>query len=240
MAKLSELNKDPRVKLLLYGPSGVGKTVMACSFPGKKWVADFDNKITSAANFYKGTDVIENIDYDNYSPRGNMPAEEFNNRLEELKKLAKEGKFPYDTIILDSLTTFSDEVMKYLIASNPGIKPLTQGSVKVPGLQHYGIARLFFKQIIMEFLSLPCHAIITAHVQVDKDEYTGQLLRSPMMIGKLAHELPLYFGEVYHAHIKDGKHVCTTHSDDKYPTRSQLKGIPKEIKSSFEEMKPYL
>lgn len=235
MAKLSEMKANDNLKILVWGDSGNGKTCFATGFPGPIWVADFDNKISSAASFYANSDQLSQIEYDNYAPtdtRG-ASAERFNIKLAELKK---SQPFPYKTIVLDSLTTFSDEAMRYLMRMNPGIKRTETKGALTPALQDYQVSRLFFKQFITEFLNFPCNVVVTAHIQTEKDEMTGEILRSPMMSGKLAHELPIYFSEVYRAFVKDGKYLAQTKSDNKFQCRTQIKGLPSEIPLSYTEL----
>lgn len=233
MSKLSEMKAEENLKILIYGDSGSGKTCFACSFPGPIYVFDFDNKVSSAASHLQGSEQLNLIDYDSYAPvdAKGTSGEAANRKLGELKK-----DNPYKTIVLDSLTTFGDEMMKYLMRINTGIKrPSTQG-VQMPTLQDYGIARNFFKQLIQELLGFNCNVIVTAHVQTEKDELTGQILRSPMFAGKLAKELPIYFAEVYHSFVKDGKYMAQTKTDFKFNCRTQIRGMKPEVVLDYKSL----
>lgn len=198
---------------------------------------DFDGKISSAASFFKGQTRLDEIDYEVYtskSPEDN-PAERCNKKLGELRKLTESGDFKYKTIVLDSLTTFSDETMKYLMKENPGIKRLITKGAQVPVLQDYQIARIFFKQFITQLLTFPCHVVVTAHVQMEKDEMTGSITNIPMMAGKLAKELPIYFSEVWRSFVKDGKYYAQTKTDSKFVCRTQM-GLPQEVELNYEKI----
>ena len=233
--QLSDMKPSENIKILIYGESGSGKTCFASRAPGPVWFADFDGKVNSAAQFLKGDKQLEQITYDDYVPKGDLPADRFNNELERLQKLATAGDFPYKTIVLDSLTTFCDESMKYLIKSNPGIKRTVTRGVQVPALQDYGMFRIFMKQTLMAIPAMPCNVIVTAHIQIEKDENTGEILRTPMMPGKLARELPIYFAEVYRSFVKDGVYCAQTKSDSKYQCRTQL-GLKPEISLDYKEL----
>lgn len=234
MPKLSDFEVLRNTKLLAFGESGAGKTVNALSFPGPIWVADFDNKISSAAAFYRGTPQIEQISYENYGPvddRGTS-AENFNKKLAEFKSTKNWPR----TIVIDSMTTLSDEVMRYLMRLNPAITRMRVQGVTMPSQQDYGVARLFFKQLITEILNFPCNVIFLAHIQVEKDETTGEILRTPMMAGKLARELNIYFEEVYRVFVKDGRYLAQTKSDSRYNCRTQIRGLPAEIPFTYDEI----
>ncbi len=68
-----------------------------------------------------------------------------------------------------------------------------------------------------------------------RDEKTGEILRTPMMPGKLARELPIYFAEVYRSFVKDGVYCAQTKSDSKYQCRTQL-GLKPEISLDYKEL----
>lgn len=244
MAQLSELKSEGNLKLLLYGDSGAGKTSLIASMPGPVHIADFDGKVLSAAEFLrkKNPEQLKQVTYENYTLQATtrLPAEQFSFDMGQAKK---ENPFPYKTIGLDSLTTFSDESMKYLIHVNPSsvIKRMLTKGVQMPVLQDYQMIRIWFKQVITALLALPCNVVVTAHIQMDKDELTGQIVRSPMLSGKLSRELPIYFGEVWRAYRDDkGEHWAQTQSDSKFTCRSQIPGLPNPVKLDWNEISKYI
>lgn len=240
MANLSELRTEGRLKLLLLGDSGAGKTTFLAGLP-KPWIADFDDKIVSAAEFLRknNPEQLATVQYERYAglPAGTA-ADKFNR---DIGKSALTKPFPFETVGVDSLTLFSDESMKYLIRTNPGIKRQVTNGVQLPVMQDYQMVRIWFKQILTAVLALPCNVVFTAHIQVDKDETTGQIMRSAMMAGKLAHELPIYFGEVWRAYRDDkGEHWAQTQSDSRFICRSQIPGLPNPVRLDWAVIKQYL
>lgn len=241
--KLSELDSSKNLKVLAYGNSGSGKTVFACGFPGPIYVFDFDGKISSAANFYKGTPQLDLIEYDAYTPKVGEPTDRpfvrYNTKLVELEKLAKEGKFPYATVVLDSLTLYADQMLKEIVIQNPGLKRQESPTVKLTCLQDYMILSSHFKNMLVRLLQLPCNVVVSAHIQTNKDDLTGEIHREPLLPGKLPAFLPVMFEEVYRTY-KEKDHMAQTQTSVQYNARSQIRGLPPTIKLEYAELLKYL
>lgn len=240
---LSEVKTEGAVKILLMGDAGVGKTVFACGFPGRIKVLDFDTKIDSAALFYKNDkERLARIEVEQFpATLEKSPIV----RLEEI--ISKEfipqqrdGKMAFDTLVLDSITTFSEAALAHIVKSNPGIKRTVSAQGQQPGLQDYGILKREFQKLIPGLLALPCNVIMLAHIATEKDEATGQVLRHTMMDGSFAKQLPIYFKEVWRAFVKDGKRFAQTQSDGQYNCRSQIPGLPNPLPLSYAELEKYI
>jgi hypothetical protein len=232
--KLTELAKNDYFKGLVYGASGAGKTCFAAKFaelgPVEFW--DFDHKISSAANFYadnaKILNNIEVLQFANKPEKERIPA--FLERTKQIDTLiAAKKELPFKTLVLDSITTFTNILMRdYLVRSYTMLKrPLPE----LYGQQDYGILATQLKTIIPNLLVLPCNVIVLGHVESDKDELTGIISRQPMMPGKNAPTLPIWFEEVYVAKLNaKGERVLQTQPDKTYGIcRSQRKGLAAEI-----------
>lgn len=240
---LSDLTTSEKLKILVYGDAGCGKTVFACSFPGPIFVADFDNKVSSAAAHYRyiGESArIEQIEYENYMKQDelDMSFNRWTYKLQELEIAARAGKFPYQTVVIDSLTFYADRCMEKVMADCPGIKGPQKG---IPGLQHYGVLNPNFKTQLARVLALPCNVVVTAHVEADKDELSGEIVYSPMLSGKLKAFIPILFPEVHRAYAetKSGvtKFLAQTKPDFKYKViRSQIPGIANPYELSYESL----
>lgn len=239
MANLNELEPNKHMKILIFGESGTGKTCFASGFPGPIHYADFDLKVSSAASFLKGKDKLNEISYDAYPlVKEDMggAGKKFN---EDMGKLKKTSPFPYGTLVIDSLTTLSDRIMEHIMRENPGVKRNITRGAQAPALQDYGLFRIFMKQFIGELISLPCNLIVIAHIDITKDETTGATLRIPMLTGKLARELPIYFEEVYMAFVEgEGdkrKYRAQTQTDRKFSCRTQ-RGLPQIIDLDYKSL----
>lgn len=244
---LSEVKTDGNLKVLAYGASGSGKTVLGCSFPTPALLLDFDGKADSAALYFKN-DPARLAGIEVRSLAGTIST----NPIEALERIItnelipqqNSGEMKWKTIILDSLTTFSSATLNYIVKSNPGIKRNVTKQGSQPGLQDYGILRREFQKIIPGLLSLPCNVVMLGHISTEKDESTGEIFRGPHMDGSFARDLPIYFKEVWRTYVDDkGIHWAQNKSDHRYECRSQVSGLPNPLKitpSGYEELRKYL
>jgi hypothetical protein len=232
--KLTDLQAEDYVKLLLLGESGMGKTVLACGFPLPIKVFDFDNKVSSAAKFYSAdAERLKGIDVEQYA---GLPLKERMARfLGDVKKIEAlqhaNQPLPFKTLVLDSLTTLTNAILEdYKKVSQLGIK---RALADVNAMQDYQLLQIHLTQLITGLLSLKCNVVVIGHTQLEKDETTGAMKNNILMPGQLAFKLPIYFEEVYLAKINaKGERVLQTQSDAKTSLRSQRK-LAQEIPASY-------
>lgn len=205
---------------------------------------DFDGKVDSAALFYKSeTERLDGIDVRELGRNLSVdPIDELERIIsKELVPQQQSKAFKYKTVVLDSLTTFSALTLSHIVSSNPGINRVRTKQGAQPGMQDYGILKREFAKLIPGLLSLPCNVVMLGHINTEKDEYTGKLIRGPLMDGSFAKELPIYFKEVWHAYAdKDGKRYAQTQADGSFDCRSQIPGLPNPIPLSFVELSKYI
>jgi len=243
MQTLDTLVTTQKMKLLVYGQSGAGKTVLAAGAP-KPLILDFDGKVSSAASYYSANapEKLKQITYENFTDVAGKekPFRRFKKLLNELSKSAAEGKFAYDTIVLDSLTLFLDALIADVMAENPGVKRVNG----VPALQDYQILNIQFKDVMSQLLALPCHVIVIGHITSETNQETGRIYWKPLVPGKLADRLPQIFTEVYRAYVvhQNGQqeYRCQTSSDGEYVCRTQIPGMPQHIPSDFNRLLAFM
>lgn len=245
--KLSDVKTEGALKILVQGDSGVGKTCLAATFPGPVELLDFDGKADSAAAFLRAKNdsaQLEVINVEEFAPQlGLSPIEKLVKVLNERYIPAQRaGKMPFNTLVLDSITTFSAATLAHIVRSNPGIKRNETKQGPQPGLQDYGILRREFERLIPGLLSLPCNVVMLAHIAVEKDEATGQIFRHSMMDGSFARQLPIYFKEVWRMYSKDKRRFVQTQSDHLFNCRSQIPGLPDhfDVTDGYSALAKYL
>lgn len=244
MPQLNELKVEDNLKILLYGSSGSGKTCFATALPTPILMLDFDGKADSAAMYHRADqERLKGIDVrflaQNFSQ---SPIAELEKIIrEELIPQEKAGKMKFKTLILDSITTFSSQTLKYIVDSNPGIKRVVTKQGQQPGMQDFGILKREFAKLIPNILTLPCNVIMLGHIATEKDDITGEIIRGPAMDGSFARDLPIYFKEVWRCFVDDKNvHWAQTKSDARYACRSQIPGLPNPMKLSYMELEKFI
>jgi len=192
-----------KLKVMIYGKSGTGKTTFACSFPGV-YVFDFDNGMLSQ----RGKD----IQYDVY---GKDDWLKFEAKLSEFEKSC-----PFETLVIDSVTTMEEYLLDHLIALTRKPRP-TQ--------LEWGQLVLDLADVFLRVGKFKTNIVVVAHEQMVQDEITGEVLVMPLIYGKkLPGQLPLFFDEMYRAQTsrdaKTGKPVyqLLTTADIKFSAKSRL------------------
>jgi hypothetical protein len=207
--KLSAVKKRYR-KIFLCGPAGNGKTVGGASFPGSTYWFEFDPEgLESVQTFYgsKGQDAsrIEAIEFDSYidhNPDKPVAYKAFEKKVTDWQAyVVKNGRMPFDNIVLDSLTSVQVALGHYIKFNTASQNRVFGG---VSNLQDYLILNHFLKELFPEFLALPCNIIVTAHMRKVQDD-TGAITFDPLVQGKdLPVMIPVWFGESYHCHTVEG------------------------------------
>lgn len=243
MPTLDTLVTSQKMKLLVYGQSGAGKTVLASGAPTPLFL-DFDGKVSSAASYLSVNDPekLLEVSYEDMTeiPGQPRPFRRFKTVLAQLQKDAAEGKFKYGTVVVDSLTLFIDALMADIIAENPGVKRVNG----VPALQDFQIMNIQFKDAMSQLLALPCHVIVIGHITSETNQETGKIFWKPLVPGKLADRLPQIFTEVYRAYVVHNKgqteYLLQTGSDGDYVCRTQIPGLPQHIPSDFKRVAKFM
>ncbi len=241
MAKLSDMNPSARRRVLVYGKVGSGKTVFACSFPGRKHISDFDGKLSSAAAYYKGTTTLETIDYEEY--KTNQPFHRFDNWLREQTLAAEKGTFAIDTLVIDSLTEMIAAMLEDFMTKNGGIQRTRTTIGTIASMLDYRAIALQARNLFIRLFALPCHVVVCAHLRTEKDELTGMIQNGPEGPASIITHLQVIFEEVYRSYVEgEGdkrRYVAQTQANAQYPARSQIKGLPAVIDLSYESLKKY-
>jgi len=264
---ISEL-KQTGIKFFIFGGFGTGKTTFISKMPQPIYVFDFDRGMLSVASRLIDEEEIEDakIEFDFYADnplRRKRPSAiaqsvlanintspeaylNFEDKLNEILDECEEAKendkpIPYGTVVLDSLTTFANAFMAYVMSVNA-----TQNRViGCPNMNDYGNFVRKMPQVLDMFHLLNdygIHTAITAHMQLKEDirgpkesqTYRG-IFRVPNIVGKdLPFNLGAYFDEVYHAYAvreddEDTSYMFETKADDDLFCKSRSASMPTTI-----------
>ena len=200
MPNAKDLVIGDRQFCLYKGEPGTGKSVVAGSFP-KPFFFDMDGRMRVLTNRYPGKDIV----YESY----------FSNFPGMMLKLGELLNYcDYETIVFDSLTSFSRTTMTHMIKSRVADagnikKRLQRGGLDVSQLEDYGGETAAITQLLdaMRELNKKANVILIAHC-VDVIERNTQtksvVVNRQLLTGgkKIAAEIPAYFDEAYHFYAR--------------------------------------
>ena len=198
--KTSDIKLGDRLKILLVGINGSGKTRFWGSFPGPIYCFDFDNRLaTIKKDFGDRTD----IEYDTYD-------------LSNFKKLdAKLDQFqnkgcPYTTVVVDSITSAATSAVLYSLGETHG---KTVAGLSVPSFDEYVVETTTITKLL-EILSkvVNGHIVMTAHpvdrMETKTDGKKAIITKVSSIVtygSKVSSIIPNYLDEVYA--LRSGKDV---------------------------------
>lgn len=162
-----------RLSMVLWGDSGAGKTTLAATAPGRK--------------------LFLMLDPDGDMSIRNMPDwERINLSKENPIDIVKEGIKPdpytlynilpdFDTLIVDSLTKFSEHALQY------AVRVAAKSSIEQPGLNGYGLRNICVSSLISNVLritgALNKHVIFITHEKDADRNADGAIVSVSMLLG---------------------------------------------------------
>lgn len=187
--------------IMVYGPNGSGKTEYAGTWSelGTVLLADADDGILSikASPRIKHKDRIYRVpitdkpeDPHIHQPIGFLTIEQI---IKDVADTGMYGNVKPKTIVLDSATTIGQYAMSHTLFVNKRVEPV---------LRDWGQQMKRMVDLILLARSIKdVNFIYLAHEQYTKDEVSGQIWCLPLITGKLAAQIGLYFDEVYHSKV---------------------------------------
>lgn len=222
------------LKCLVVGSPGTGKSALAATFPQPGFVFDFSGGII----LYRG----RNFDYEQY-PISAAGWAKYEKDFVQVEKDVNAGK--YETVITDDCTALIDIAMERALSLDPKRNAAGGPLWNV----HYQMCRNLIEGKFRRMLGWPCNLVIIAHMDIVKDDETGQVLEiKPLITGQLAVRLPGYFDEVYYTSTKrTGEKVeflIQTIPIGMKNARSRLSGLegklPQFVHNNYKELMYYV
>ena len=201
MSNLKDRQRSDRIHAMIYGESGAGKTHLLGTFPNP-YILDTDYGLACLTG--------KDIDYDEFYTTLEDPdaKERWPALLETVEDFVANPT--HETLAVDSLTTVCDVVVVHVLAKNRRV------SLQ---LQDYNDIFNELTKLLVRLRRCPTHAILTAHEETIRDEFTGKLSIRPMAIGQaFPKKLPVFFNNIFCALVDAPRRS----SADTQPVRSLL------------------
>lgn len=215
-----EKNKLLKADFIIIGYSGVGKTHLLRTCPQPAYVDSFDKGGTRGVldDMISERKITVDPRWENDST---LNPSAFKRWDDNFTRLVRSGFFEsVGTYALDSMTSLSDAIMAYVLkkAGRAGKKPDYYEDYP----EHHRIIR----DSIQMIWSLPCHTILTGHIDTMKDDVSGAIISSLMLPGKSAVKVPIHADEIYILEVKETKdgleHTLLTRNTGKLRARTRI------------------
>lgn len=160
-------DEDEYVNLLVYGDSGVGKTVFGGSDDGVLFIAPEDNGTLSAKRFGSTAKKWKIESWDDIGAAYSW--------------LADQDPIPFNWVVLDSLTEMQAMCMRKVLDEGIKMNPARDPDLPLIGdwVPYYNK----FERMVKLFNALPVNILYTA-LQQDEEDEDGEKVVLPMMQGK--------------------------------------------------------
>lgn len=178
-----------RFAMMLWGPSGAGKTTFCLTAPGKKLWLNFDPE--GFASVIGRDDVV----FVDFSQVGKTVVNKF--RTDEGLGL---GKFIDDhnieTVVVDSLTSYSQTALESFVGKEGN------STIEKPGISSYGARNALTLRLVQAVLRetgrKDCNVIFISHEDAPVTNKEGEVLYITMQLGgKLGEQTALQLSEVW-------------------------------------------
>ncbi len=216
----------PNLNMLLYGESGVGKTLLAgsaCFVEEMSPVLFIDVEDGTLTLNHFGADAkIDIVRLVRYAD------------MQKIYDQLYDGKLPYRTVVLDSLSESQKAAMN-LVNGNPQGNNLNSIG-NLPEFKEWNTNTDQMRRLIRAFRDLPINTIFTAlatDLQENPNRESSPYVRLPALTKKLAWEVPALFDMVFYMSVKGEppKRTIQTQKNDKVVAKSRVPGLPPYIDS---------
>jgi hypothetical protein len=160
-------DEDEKVNLLVYGKSGVGKTVWAGSADKVLFLAPEDDGTISAKR--RGSKAKK------------WPIKSWDDLMEALEFLEDNPDHGFDVISIDSVTHMQQILLRKIL--DDVVEENPNRDLDIPAIQDHQKWQNMFKRMVLRFNSLPVNIVWTALVRNETDE-EGEEFLTPDIQGK--------------------------------------------------------
>lgn len=160
--------EDDFIKMVIYGINRVGKTTLACKFPKPLLLVGMEPTKTGGALSVRNVPGVKYVRVASTEKAGLLCQELANGAVCDLPKY--DGQ-PYATVVIDSITSYQDIVLKELLGLEAVPEQLNWGLVS---RDQYRERSEKIRECLRPWVDLPCHTVFTAkekdHNPPDKDQ----------------------------------------------------------------------
>jgi len=207
----------------LIGDVGSGKSHLASTFPRPAYLWAWDKDLTTYSLVGEGEMLVSELSLEEEVKT------DFLSRL--LREIAEATQPDIQTIIVDSITRFTETLMTYLLLKHPSPNGVPQWNTHYSMLANY--LKMFFDRLTR---GKSRYIVLIGHPDRQRDEATGTLWTTLSITGRNKQFIPSLADEVYF--LKDRK-IITQPPRLGLNGRSRI-GVPSGTSNEFSALLPYL
>lgn len=201
-----------KIKAVIYGASGAGKTYFAATAPAPIF-ASAEAGLLSTVSHKKKIDPVKYVEVKKVED------------LRELLSYLQKGEHKFKTVVIDSISEIN-EIIKEGIERK-------RGSAMIQ--KDWGDLFKVIKGILRGFRDLDMHVIFIAQEKAEKDEQKTEKV-VPMLNGKAAIEIAYFMDIVAYCYVdKMGENKITAQPSEKLLTKCRGIELPADAPDDFEE-----
>lgn len=214
MPTIDQYSNDAYLRLLLQGPSGVGKTTLACQFPGA-WVMDCDLNLAGPLRFLKSKGLPLPIGYDTIDRDETGKSVPDNMRYDRLLRCANAAAAQpgVKTLVFDSATKIADYIKAHVLRVNP----TKTGQMEMTS---WGFFYQYWVQLVATVTAAKLHSVFIFHEKLEKDEVDGTLKYFINVQGQFQAVAASLFTDVWRAEVSGGGGLLPTASSYNWQIRT--------------------
>lgn len=215
-------NPAQNIKILIYGDSGKGKSVLAASaslVPEMSPVLflNAEGGTLSVSKFYPDIDIVNITDF---------------MQMQSIFDALRKGNHGYKTVVIDSITELHRQSMAKIMFDTVTKDP--NRDLEVPAQREWGKAGEQIRKLIRMFRDLPAINTIFVALETEVGEEGRPKQIGPSLPGKLFKEVPGYVdivARMYHVQVTEGdkrvtKRVLLTSGTDKIIAKDRTDCVP--------------
>lgn len=163
--------ETPYAKVLIYGDSGVGKTVLAATLGQDIILVDAVDGWVSLRNHPSLLSKVRRVRYEGLS------------QLDTLADMILDGTLTCDTLILDEASAIATFDLDTVLAARS--KKDVSKDPNVPTQPDFFANTERCRRVYQRLIKLPINVVFVSHIREDKDDRTGVVTKRPGFTPKL-------------------------------------------------------